>query len=40
MENYGKILDTLENNVKRLEIEKENTVKDKEKAMYEVKMIR
>ena len=40
MENYGKILDTLEHNVKTLEEEKNSMLRDRDKAVYEVKMIR
>ena len=40
MTNYSRILDTLENNVKELQIEKDNAQREKEKALYEVKMVR
>ena len=40
MENYAKILQTLENNVRLLQQEKENAIFDKNKAQEDSKTIR
>ena len=40
MENYGKILDSLETKVKLLESERDQVTKERDRAMQEVKIIR
>ena len=40
MEHYGKILDTLEENVKRLENERDQVQRERDNARQEVKIIR
>jgi hypothetical protein len=40
MENYAKILETLENNVKKLQVDKDDAQREKDQALYEVKTIR
>lgn len=40
MENYGRILDTLEGNVKRLEVERDQIGRERDSARQEVKIIR
>ena len=40
MEKYGRILDTLEGNVKRLEQERDQVSRERDNARQEVKIIR
>jgi uncharacterized protein (DUF3084 family) len=40
MANYHKILETLEENVKKISNEKERAEKERDKAIYEVKVVR
>lgn len=40
MANYHKILETLENNVKQISSEKDRAERERDKAIYEVKVVR
>jgi len=40
MEGYGRVLDSLEANVKKLEVERDSASRDRDRAMQEVKIVR